>query len=138
MTAGGAWLIAPFLLPLLAGTLLLFVERLAPRAQYPLGIASTAALLVIAWRLLQHADGGTVEAYLLGNWPAPFGIAFALDRLSALMVTDIIEGGTELLCTGDCNHVELAFDRRARDGIIELPGVMSRKKQVAPKLLAAF
>jgi manganese-dependent inorganic pyrophosphatase len=57
---------------------------------------------------------------------------------AALMVTDIIEGGTELLCAGDCHAVENAFDARARDGVIDLPGVMSRKKQVAPRLLAVF
>jgi manganese-dependent inorganic pyrophosphatase len=55
---------------------------------------------------------------------------------SALMVTDIIEGGTELLCAGDCAPVERAFDSEAKDRVIDLPGVMSRKKQVAPKLLA--
>jgi manganese-dependent inorganic pyrophosphatase len=55
---------------------------------------------------------------------------------SALMVTDIIEGGTELLCVGECALVERAFDTRVEDGVIGLPGVMSRKKQVAPKLLA--
>lgn len=57
---------------------------------------------------------------------------------SAIMVTDIIEGGTELLCAGDCTLVERAFDARSKNGIIDLPGVMSRKKQVAPKLLAAL
>ena len=57
---------------------------------------------------------------------------------SALMVTDIIEGGTELLCVGDCTPVERAFDSRAKNGVIDLPGVMSRKKQVAPKLLAVL
>jgi manganese-dependent inorganic pyrophosphatase len=57
---------------------------------------------------------------------------------AALMVTDIIEGGTELLCAGDCAPVERAFDSRARNGVIDLPGVMSRKKQVAPKLLAVI
>ena len=57
---------------------------------------------------------------------------------SALMVTDIIEGGTELLCAGDCAPVERAFDSRAESGVIDLPGVMSRKKQVAPKLLAVL
>jgi manganese-dependent inorganic pyrophosphatase len=57
---------------------------------------------------------------------------------AALMVTDIIEGGTGLLCVGDCDPVERVFDTRAEDGVIDLPGVMSRKKQVAPKLLAAF
>ncbi len=58
--------------------------------------------------------------------------------ISALMVTDIIEQGTELLCVGECTHVEYAFDAKAKDGVIDLPGVMSRKKQVAPKLLATF
>ena len=57
---------------------------------------------------------------------------------AALMVTDIIEGGTELLCAGDCAPVERAFDSRAKNGVIDLPGVMSRKKQVAPKLLAVI
>ena len=57
---------------------------------------------------------------------------------SALMVTDIIAGRTELLCAGDCAPVERAFDERTEDGVIDLPGVMSRKKQVAPKLLAVL
>ena len=57
---------------------------------------------------------------------------------AALMVTDIIGQGTELLCAGECAPVERAFDTKARDSVIDLPGVMSRKKQVAPKLLAAF
>lgn len=57
---------------------------------------------------------------------------------SALMVTDIIEGGTELLCAGDCALVERAFDVQSKNSVIDLPGVMSRKKQVAPKLLAVL
>ncbi|MEJ7840161.1 MAG: putative manganese-dependent inorganic diphosphatase [Rubrobacter sp.] len=55
---------------------------------------------------------------------------------SALMVTDITQGGTHLLCVGDCSSVHLAFDSQPQDGVIELPDVMSRKKQVAPALLA--
>ncbi len=57
---------------------------------------------------------------------------------SALMVTDIVAGGTELLCAGDCAPVEHAFGEQAREGVIDLPGVMSRKKQVAPKLLSVL
>ncbi len=56
----------------------------------------------------------------------------------ALMVTDIVGRGTDLLCTGQCAPLEQAFDTQAKDGVLDLPGVMSRKKQVAPKLLAAF
>jgi manganese-dependent inorganic pyrophosphatase len=56
---------------------------------------------------------------------------------SALMVTDITQGGTQLLCVGDCSSVHLAFDAQPQNGgVIDLPGVMSRKKQVAPALLA--
>ena len=55
---------------------------------------------------------------------------------SALMVTDITEGGTQLLCVGDCSPVQQAFDAQPRNGMIDLPGVMSRKKQIAPALLA--
>jgi len=58
--------------------------------------------------------------------------------LAALMVTDIVEQGTTLLVGGDVAAVERAFGAGAgTDGAIELPGVMSRKKQVAPKILGA-
>ncbi len=57
---------------------------------------------------------------------------------AALMVTDIVARGTELLCVGQYAPVEHAFGQQAKDHVIELPGVMSRKKQVAPVLLTAF
>lgn len=56
----------------------------------------------------------------------------------ALMVTDIVSRGTELLVAGEISPVERVFGERAEDRVIDLPGVMSRKKQVAPKLLAAL
>ena len=56
----------------------------------------------------------------------------------ALMVTDIASKGTQLLVAGDEAPVERAFSVEALDGVLELPGVMSRKKQVAPALLAAM
>ena len=58
--------------------------------------------------------------------------------LYALMVTDILAKDTELYVSGDATPLELAFGVEARDGVIDLPGVMSRKKQVAPKVLAAL
>ncbi|HWT93641.1 MAG TPA: putative manganese-dependent inorganic diphosphatase [Solirubrobacteraceae bacterium] len=56
----------------------------------------------------------------------------------ALMVTDILEKGTTLLVGGDRAAVSRAFEANAEDGVVDLPGVMSRKKQVAPRLLGAF
>jgi manganese-dependent inorganic pyrophosphatase len=59
-------------------------------------------------------------------------------NLFALMVTDILAKDTELYVSGDVGPLEQAFGVDARDGVIPLPGVMSRKKQVAPKVLAAL
>jgi manganese-dependent inorganic pyrophosphatase len=56
----------------------------------------------------------------------------------ALMVTDILNKGTCLFASGDRGALERAFGSEATNGVVELPGVMSRKKQVAPKLLGAF
>jgi len=57
--------------------------------------------------------------------------------LVALMVTDIMNKNTALYAAGDTGPLERAFGE-PHDGAIALPGVMSRKKQVAPKLLAAY
>jgi len=58
--------------------------------------------------------------------------------LYALMVTDILAKDTDLYVSGDPSPLEQAFGAEARDSVIPLPGVMSRKKQVAPKVLSAF
>jgi manganese-dependent inorganic pyrophosphatase len=58
--------------------------------------------------------------------------------LYALMVTDILEQHTKMLIAGEHTPVERAFGHDMEDGALDLPGVMSRKKQVAPKLLAAL
>jgi manganese-dependent inorganic pyrophosphatase len=57
--------------------------------------------------------------------------------LSALMLTDILSKGTDLLVAGETATAERAFGRNSEEGVLGLPGVMSRKKQVAPKLMAA-
>jgi manganese-dependent inorganic pyrophosphatase len=59
-------------------------------------------------------------------------------ELYALMVTDVLTKGTELLVVGDTATVARSFGVEPHDSQIELPGVMSRKKEVAPKLLAAL
>jgi manganese-dependent inorganic pyrophosphatase len=58
--------------------------------------------------------------------------------LYALMVTDILAKGSQLYVSGETGPLEHAFGKPVHDGVIELPGVMSRKKQVAPKVLAAY
>jgi manganese-dependent inorganic pyrophosphatase len=56
----------------------------------------------------------------------------------ALMVTDIVSKGTSLLVAGEEQRVQRALGEADEHGVISLPGVMSRKKQLAPRLLAIF
>ncbi len=59
--------------------------------------------------------------------------------LYALMITDVLDKGTDLLVDGDIGAVARAFGVNPENGNkLVLPGVMSRKKQVAPKLLSAL
>lgn len=88
----GHLIIAPIILPLVAGaTLLLFDER-RHALKAMISVVSTLALMIIAIALMRLANrasltqDGAMGVYLLGNWPAPFGIVLALDRLSALML----------------------------------------------------
>ena len=58
--------------------------------------------------------------------------------LAALMVTDIFGKGTDLLVAGDPGRWSGRSTSRSPMESLHLPGVMSRKKQVAPPLLGAF
>ena len=53
-------------------------------------MASTLLGLGVSLALLGWADqqgaASTMDVYLAGNWPAPYGIVLALDRLSAMML----------------------------------------------------
>ncbi|MZR63269.1 monovalent cation/H+ antiporter subunit D [Alcanivorax sp. DP30] len=80
------WIIAPILLPALAGLLLLLEVRERHRLRRLTGLLSCAALLAVAVVLVGQAWDGTYTVYKLGNWEAPFGIVLVLDRFSALMV----------------------------------------------------
>ena len=58
--------------------------------------------------------------------------------LAALMVTDIMARSSDVYLTGDRAAIARAFGGRVDGGRVALPGVMSRKKQVAPELLTAL
>jgi len=80
------WIVIPVVLPLVTGALLLLFERAPAVWVASLSVLSTVASLALALGLTARASDSGVQAYILGNWPAPFGIALALDRLSALML----------------------------------------------------
>ncbi|MFM7784647.1 MAG: monovalent cation/H+ antiporter subunit D, partial [Gammaproteobacteria bacterium] len=56
------WIILPVVLPMMAGAALLLVERRSVDAARAIGLAATAAQLLLAAGLLVHASGGAIEA----------------------------------------------------------------------------
>jgi len=80
----GHWIIVPVVMPAVVAALIVLVMRHDLVLQRVVSTAAVAALVGVAVALF--ANAGTVQAYRLGDWPAPFGIVLMLDRLSALMV----------------------------------------------------
>lgn len=80
-------IIVPVLLPLLAGAATLLLEERHRRTKAVINLASTVALLVVAVALLERVRTEPITVYLLGNWPAPFGIVLVADHLAVLMLT---------------------------------------------------
>ena len=62
------------------------------------------------------------------------------------MLTNILKESTELICVGPgaeqlvatAFHVNGEDEREELDGIVSLPGVVSRKKQLAPQIMMAL
>lgn len=87
-------LIAPILLPMFLGCLLLMPMGL--RAKRALLVLGTALQLPIAISLMQMASTGELFVYAMGDWAAPFGIVLMLDRLSSLML--MLVAGLSIFC----------------------------------------
>lgn len=80
------WIIAPLLLPLIAGMVNLLLTGRGLGVQRGVSLVSTAGVLAVSLGLLAYAGTGGMLVYQLGNWAAPFGIVLVLDRLSALLL----------------------------------------------------
>ncbi len=92
-----AWMqhfpILPVVIPLFCGALMLVVRDGNRRGRVTLGFLSIVTQLGVAISLLAMSAGfiptnwpDGVGVYLLGDWPAPFGIVAVVDRLSGIML----------------------------------------------------
>ena len=85
-------IIAPIVVPFLAGALTLIYDERQRRAKLAIGLVSCAITLFSAVELLVRSKGNELTGgndigfYLLGDWPAPYGIVLVVDRLSAMML----------------------------------------------------
>lgn len=87
--------VAPILMPLITGAILLFIDERKRTTKAVVSVVSTFLLLAVAIALFVEVNSTvntevaaviSTGVYLLGNWPAPFGIVLVADRLSGLMV----------------------------------------------------
>ena len=85
-------LIAPVLIPMITGALMLLYDERQRGTKLSVGLISCVLQLAVAVLLLGRAEGtdvngqNAVDLYLLGDWPSPYGIVLVLDRLSAMML----------------------------------------------------
>jgi len=103
------WIIAPVAVPAMTAAFLVLALRHSLAAQRVVSIAATALQLAVAIGLYIAASDGELRTYLLGNWPAPFGIVLVLDRLAAtmLLLTGLLASGIVLAALGE-------WDKRGR------------------------
>ncbi len=85
-------IIAPILIPFLAGALMLLYDERRRQMKLTVSLVASTLMLFAGIELLRRANGAgfaggsDVGYYLLGDWAVPWGIVLVLDRLSALMV----------------------------------------------------
>lgn len=93
--------IFPVAIPLVAAAVILLLRDTHRRGRLLISLASLAAQFGVALLLLGMVTGNIdttwpdgVGVYLLGDWPAPFGIVAVVDRLTVIMLLLAILLGT--------------------------------------------
>ncbi|MCC6132846.1 MAG: Na+/H+ antiporter subunit D [Acidobacteria bacterium] len=79
-----------------------------PRWQAWVSLAGVLALFAAAARLLLDVAPGRVLVWAAGGWPVSLGIAFAVDRLSASLVTVSVLVGVAAILSSRSHHDDQA------------------------------
>lgn len=96
--------ILPVAVPMMAGALMLLLKDSRRKSLTGLAFLSVSIQFAVAVTLLFMTAGSIpndwnnhIGVYLLGNWVAPFGIVFVVDKLSAVMLVLTIVLGISAL-----------------------------------------
>ncbi|MDX3893959.1 monovalent cation/H+ antiporter subunit D [Pusillimonas sp.] len=83
----------PIATPLMVGALLVLLKESRRKTRLALSFASVLFQMFVAYQLLLMTAGQmpdlwpqNIAVYLVGDWPAPFGIVLVADRLAAVML----------------------------------------------------
>ncbi|NYT61839.1 monovalent cation/H+ antiporter subunit D [Alcaligenaceae bacterium] len=110
--------ILPVAIPLMTGALMLMLRDSQRTLRLVFSFVSLAAQLYVAFTLLSMTAGyittdwpDGVGVYLLGDWPAPFGIVAVVDRLSAIMLalTSVLGAATWIYATARWDRAGVHF-----------------------------
>lgn len=110
--------IFPIAIPLMTAALMLLLKDKHRPFKLALGTLSLALQFYVAITLLGMADGSIatswlhgVGVYLLGDWPAPFGIVVVVDRLAAMMLvlTNLLAAATWWYATARWDRAGVHF-----------------------------
>jgi len=111
--------ILPVAVPLFAGAILLLLRDAQRRLKTSINLLSLLAQLAASVTLIALTTGALdstwpdgVGVYLLGDWPAPFGIVVVVDRLSAamLVLTAILGCSAWIYATARWERAGVHFD----------------------------
>lgn len=103
------WIVVPIALPAIVAPFLVMALRYHLGRQRIVSVAATGLLVAVAIWLYVLASDGAPRPYLLGAWPAPYGIVLVLDRLSATMLVL-----TSLLAFAVVLYAVAGWDARGR------------------------
>lgn len=85
--------ILPVVIPLLAGAFILLIKDQNRPYKIAISVVSIVLQILVTLNLLQIVSENTINGwnngvgvYLLGDWPAPFGIVAVVDRLTVIML----------------------------------------------------
>lgn len=84
--------------PMLTAPLVAFLRL--PTLSWAATTAASAMAFAIAVALTRAVLGGAGVEYAMGGWPAPFGIALAIDQFSVLMLLIVTGSSTMALLVG--------------------------------------
>lgn len=110
--------ILPVAIPLVAGAAMLLLRDTQRHLRITFSLVSIVAQFCVALLLLGMVTGGIenswpdgVGVYLLGDWPAPFGIVAVVDRLAVVMLllTSILSAAAWLYATARWDRAGVHF-----------------------------